>query len=64
MANGKIGRELNKHKFKNRQIMSNKYMGCAEDFKNSTEQFSMTFQEYKKKWIKEKRKNNGKNDVK
>ena len=49
MANGKIGRELNKHKFKNRQIMSNKYMGCAEDFKNSTEQFSMTFQEYKKK---------------
>ena len=56
MANGKIGRELNKHKFKNRQIMFNKYMGCAEDFKNSTEQFSMTFQEYKKKWIKEKRK--------
>ena len=59
MANGKIGRELNKNKLKNKQIMFNKYRGCAEDFKNSTEQFSMTFQEYKKKWIKEKRKNNG-----
>ena len=43
--------------------MFNKYMGCAEDFKNSTEQFSMTFQEYKKKWIKEKRKNNGQYDT-
>ncbi len=56
MANGTIGSSLNKKRFKQKKIMSDIYFGCSQDYKKSTEQYTMTYTQYKKKWLKEKRK--------
>jgi len=56
MANGRIGSSLNKKRFKQKKIMSDIYFGCSQDYKKSTEQYTMTYTQYKKKWLKEKRK--------
>ena len=57
MANAKIGSKLNKSAFQHKRVMSNLYFGCSQDYKNSTEQFTMSYTQYKKKWLKEKRRN-------
>ena len=43
MANANMGSKINKSAFKHKKVMSNLYFGCS--------------QEYKKKWLKEKRRN-------
>ena len=57
MANANMGSKLNKSAFKHRKVMSNLYFGCSQEYKKSTEQYTMTYSEYKKKWLKEKRRN-------
>ena len=52
-----MGRKLNKSAFKHKRVMSNLYFGCSQDYKNSTEQYTMSYTQYKKKWLKEKRRN-------
>ena len=55
MANGLIGKEINKERGKTKQFMSRKYQGCYDDFKKTDEQYSMSYYEYKKMWLKRKR---------
>ena len=42
MANGLIGKEINKERGKTKQFMSRKYQGCYDDFKKSDEQYSLS----------------------
>ena len=50
MANGRIGSSLNKKRFKQKKIMSDIYFGCSQDYKKSTEQYTMTYTQYKIKF--------------
>jgi hypothetical protein len=54
MANGLIGKEINKERGKTKHFMSLKYRGCHDDYKKSDEHYTMKYQQYKPIWLKRK----------
>ena len=49
-----VASEINKERFKNRAISARFWDGCSEAYKNSKEQYSMSYMQFKTLWRKRK----------
>ena len=56
MANGRIGSEFNKQRWKHRVRTSGVDMKISEEWKTAPEQFTMSFREFRRQRRKELRK--------
>ena len=52
----KTSREVTMKRSQSKYYAQKKYEGCYEEYLESGAQFRMTYLEYKKKWLKKKRK--------